>query len=88
MADTDRYSKGVPFNDTTNWRLDIVERGQQILGDRLLGFQAGNEPDLYVSHGRRKAVSEFISPTDESFKLRLPAGLWSSIVQGRNSKPH
>lgn len=37
---------GVPFNDTTNWRLAVVQHGEAILGDNLLGFQAGNEPDL------------------------------------------
>ncbi|KJA16300.1 glycoside hydrolase family 79 protein [Hypholoma sublateritium FD-334 SS-4] len=43
---------GVPFNDT-NWRLEIVETGQAILGEFLIGIQAGNEPDLYANHGRR-----------------------------------
>lgn len=38
---------GVPFNDTTNLRLGIVEAGEAILGSNLLGFQVGNEPDLY-----------------------------------------
>ena len=47
---------GVPFNDT-NWRLQIVETGQAILGDFLIGMQAGNEPDLYANHGRRPTVS-------------------------------
>ena len=41
---------GVPFNDSTNWRLQIAELGETILGDNLLGFQAGNEPDLYGSY--------------------------------------
>ena len=48
--------KGIPFNDTTNWRLDVVQKGQEILGDRLIGFQAGNEPDLYLPHGHRPEV--------------------------------
>ena len=39
---------GIPFNDT-NWRLQIAERGQAILGDNLAGLQAGSEPDLYVA---------------------------------------
>lgn len=47
---------GVPFNDT-NWRLAIVETGQAILEEFLIGMQAGNEPDLYSTHGRRPAVS-------------------------------
>ncbi|KAH9929433.1 glycoside hydrolase family 79 protein [Fomitopsis serialis] len=46
---------GIPFNDTSNWRLDIAETGEAILGDRLLGFQVGNEPDLYALHGHRAA---------------------------------
>ncbi|KAI9058982.1 glycoside hydrolase family 79 protein [Trametes sanguinea] len=44
---------GVPFNDTANWRLEIAELGEAILGDHLLGFQAGNEPDLYGKHYHR-----------------------------------
>ena len=40
---------GIPFNDTVNWRLEIAEKGQQILGDNLLGLQAGNEPDYYAA---------------------------------------
>ena len=37
---------GIPFNDT-NWRFQIAELGEAVLGDNLLGFQASNEPDLY-----------------------------------------
>ncbi|KAF9457308.1 glycoside hydrolase family 79 protein [Collybia nuda] len=47
-----RWYLGIPFNDT-NWRLDIAEHGQAILGDKLLGLQAGNEPDYYAAHGHR-----------------------------------
>jgi hypothetical protein len=47
---------GIPFNDTSNFRLGIVEYGQAILGDYLIGLQAGNEPDLYARHGHRPAV--------------------------------
>lgn len=39
---------GVPFNDTENIHMEIVEQGQRILGDTLLGLQVGNEPDLYA----------------------------------------
>lgn len=35
------------MNDTSNLRLGIVEVGERILGSNLLGFQLGNEPDLY-----------------------------------------
>ncbi|KAH9177916.1 hypothetical protein EDB89DRAFT_1292020 [Lactarius sanguifluus] len=44
---------GVPFFNTTPFSLAIVENGQQILGDYLIGVQAGNEPDLYAAHGHR-----------------------------------
>ncbi|KAI0742962.1 hypothetical protein C8Q80DRAFT_945246 [Daedaleopsis nitida] len=44
---------GIPFNDTANWRFQIVEKGEAILGDRLLALQAANEPDLYGAHGHR-----------------------------------
>ncbi|KAG6907147.1 hypothetical protein DXG01_010322 [Tephrocybe rancida] len=43
---------GIPFNDT-NWRLQVAEHSQAILGDNLLGLQGGNEPDYYLGHGHR-----------------------------------
>ena len=43
---------GVPFFNTTPFALGIVEQGQAILGSNLLGFQAGNEPDLYAQPPR------------------------------------
>ena len=39
---------GVPFNDT-DWRLEIAQHGTQVLGDKLLALQVGNEPDLYAA---------------------------------------
>jgi hypothetical protein len=51
-----RWYLGVPFNDTSNFRLAIVEQGQQILGDYLIGLQVGNEPDLYAAHQHRPSV--------------------------------
>ena len=48
---------GIPFFSTTPFALEIVEEGQQILGDYLVGFQAGNEPDLYVDHHHRPSVA-------------------------------
>ncbi|KAF9555149.1 hypothetical protein CPC08DRAFT_145293 [Agrocybe pediades] len=48
-----RWFLGIPFNDTTNFRLGIADAGQQILGDYLIGLQVGNEPDLYKDHGHR-----------------------------------
>ncbi|KAJ7640830.1 glycoside hydrolase family 79 protein [Mycena polygramma] len=46
---------GVPFNDTSDFRLQIVEFGEAILGDHLLGVQVGNEPDLYSAHQHRNS---------------------------------
>jgi len=51
-----RWHLGIPFNDTSNFRLAIAEQGQAILGDYLIGLQVGNEPDLYVDHGHRESV--------------------------------
>ncbi|GJE89064.1 glycoside hydrolase family 79 protein [Phanerochaete sordida] len=48
-----KWYLGIPFNDTTNLRLGIAEAGEAILGDNLLGFQLGNEPDLYATHKAR-----------------------------------
>ncbi|KAH9886696.1 glycoside hydrolase family 79 protein [Cubamyces lactineus] len=48
-----KWYLGIPFNDTANWRFQIAEQGEAILGDNLLGFQAANEPDLYGPHGHR-----------------------------------
>jgi hypothetical protein len=56
-----QWFMGIPFNDTSNWRLEIAEKGQAILGNYLVGLQVGNEPDLYAKHGRRPAT---YSPTD------------------------
>ncbi|KIK68723.1 glycoside hydrolase family 79 protein [Collybiopsis luxurians FD-317 M1] len=48
-----RWFIGIPFNDSSNFRLEIAQSGQTILGDYLIGVQAGNEPDLYAAHGHR-----------------------------------
>ncbi|KAJ7476225.1 glycoside hydrolase family 79 protein [Mycena latifolia] len=44
---------GIPMNDTSHLRLGIAEAGEAILGDRLIGFQVGNEPDQYPLHDHR-----------------------------------
>ena len=44
---------GVPFNDTSNPRLEIAEISQAVLGKNLIGLQLGNEPDLYGQNGIR-----------------------------------
>ncbi|KAF8644981.1 hypothetical protein AX16_008155 [Volvariella volvacea WC 439] len=48
-----RWFLGIPFNDTSNFRLGIAEAGEAILGDYLLGYQVANEPDLYARHDHR-----------------------------------
>ncbi|OCH92578.1 glycoside hydrolase family 79 protein [Obba rivulosa] len=48
-----KWYLGIPFNETTQLRLQIAEYGEAVLGQNILGFQVGNEPDLYVSHGHR-----------------------------------
>jgi len=48
-----KWFLGVPFNDTVDIHLQIVEAGEKIIGSNLLGFQVGNEPDLYVQHDHR-----------------------------------
>jgi hypothetical protein len=37
---------GVPFKNLTEWHLDLAVIAPIILGDKLVGIQAGNEPDL------------------------------------------
>lgn len=44
-----KWYLGVPFNDTSNLRLQIAEVGEAVLGDNLIGLQVGNEPDLYAA---------------------------------------
>ncbi|KAF9649324.1 glycoside hydrolase family 79 protein [Thelephora ganbajun] len=48
-----KWYLGIPLNDTTNLRLQIVTEGERILGNNIIGFQVGNEPDLYVRHQHR-----------------------------------
>ncbi|KAJ6599975.1 glycoside hydrolase family 79 protein [Mycena vulgaris] len=56
-----KWYLGIPFNETAPFRLEIVHHGEAILGDNLLGLQAGNEPDLYADHKHR---AETYSPYD------------------------
>ncbi|KAF9233183.1 glycoside hydrolase family 79 protein [Melanogaster broomeanus] len=52
-----KWFLGIPFNDTSNLRLGIAEVGEAVLSPPgyLLGFQVGNEPDLYAYHSHRPA---------------------------------
>ncbi|KAJ7081158.1 glycoside hydrolase family 79 protein [Mycena belliarum] len=44
---------GVPWFVTTPFDTSIIPAADLILGDFLLGLQAGNEPDMYVLHNHR-----------------------------------
>ena len=57
-----KWYLGITFNDTTNLRLQIAEAAEAILGDNILAFQVGNEPDLYA---------EYVSPLDRWSSRRL-----------------
>ncbi|KAJ7861061.1 glycoside hydrolase family 79 protein [Mycena leptocephala] len=48
---------GIPWFVTQPFDLGIVTASQEILGDYLLGLQAGKEPDMYslATHGHRNA---------------------------------
>ncbi|KAI0742961.1 hypothetical protein C8Q80DRAFT_1123075 [Daedaleopsis nitida] len=50
-----KWYLGIPFNDTSNLRLQIAEAADAILGNNVLAYQVGNEPDLYVSHQHRNS---------------------------------
>ncbi|GLB44466.1 putative glycosyl hydrolase family 79 C-terminal beta domain [Lyophyllum shimeji] len=73
-----RWFLGIPFNDTNSFRLGIAEQGQAILGDYLMGLQAGNEPDLYARHGHRPST---YSPNDYF-------GEFSNLVNAMGSDPN
>ncbi|KAF9529902.1 glycoside hydrolase family 79 protein [Crepidotus variabilis] len=63
---------GIPFNDSMNWRLTIAEEAQDILGDNLVALQAGNEPDFYLSFGRRQIKydpADYNSDVDSLIKV-------------------
>lgn len=36
--------------------MEIVTEGERILGSNIIGFQVGNEPDLYARHGHRPST--------------------------------
>jgi hypothetical protein len=58
---------GIPFNDTNNLRLEIAEWSEPILGDKLIAFQAGNEPDLYAAFVQARLL---LRPSLTSFACR------------------
>lgn len=56
-SSTHPHHLGIPFFNVTPPQLAIAEASQAILGDFLLGLQAGNEPDLYSAHNHRPSAS-------------------------------
>lgn len=90
-----KWFLGIPFNDSVNWRINIVEEGQPILGQNLLGLQAANEPDFYVSFGRRVApygvadyvreVGEVLQVLKSNSKVTNPNILLGPSVSGQNA---
>jgi hypothetical protein len=48
---------GAPFIENNPFNMDILDVAEAILGEYLIGIQAGNEPDLYQNHGHRPEVS-------------------------------
>ncbi|PFH50113.1 glycoside hydrolase family 79 protein [Amanita thiersii Skay4041] len=64
-----RWFLGIPFNDSSNFRLGVADVGQRILGDYLIGLQAGNEPDLYARHMKRPPEYSPQSYSDEFGQL-------------------
>jgi hypothetical protein len=44
---------GIPWFVTDPFDTKIITAADEILGDYLLGFQCGNEPDMYSLHGHR-----------------------------------
>ncbi|PSS11012.1 hypothetical protein PHLCEN_2v3308 [Hermanssonia centrifuga] len=75
-----KWFLGVPFNDTQNIHLEIVESGERILGDTLLGFQVGNEPDLYAQHQHRPST---YAPSDYTTEF----GQWRDAWQNDANIP-
>ncbi|KAH7103137.1 hypothetical protein BKA62DRAFT_69091 [Auriculariales sp. MPI-PUGE-AT-0066] len=53
-----KWFMGMPMNQSQPARLEIVEATEPILGDSLITWHLGNEPDLYVNHGYRETYSE------------------------------
>ncbi|KAJ6513514.1 hypothetical protein DFH09DRAFT_999118 [Mycena vulgaris] len=71
-----RWVLGVPWFVTAPFDLAIVTASEEILGDYLMGLQAGNEPDMYVLHRHRVdpytpfdyggEMSDFLAQLDSS----------------------
>ncbi|KAJ7167217.1 hypothetical protein C8R43DRAFT_877674, partial [Mycena crocata] len=47
---------GIPWFVTQPFNLAIIGAAERILGDRIIGYQAANEPDFYSAHGHRPST--------------------------------
>ncbi|KAI0772364.1 hypothetical protein BD413DRAFT_612530 [Trametes elegans] len=79
-----KWYLGIPMNDTSNLRLQIAETADAILGDNVLGYQVGNEPDLYASHGHRPPTYNVSDYSDE-FGVIMNAVQQDSKITSRNN---
>ncbi|EJD36488.1 hypothetical protein AURDEDRAFT_140062 [Auricularia subglabra TFB-10046 SS5] len=60
-----KWFLGVPMNQTDPPRLEIVEKGETVMGEYLWGWQLGNEPDLYALHNYRSSNYTELDYMDE-----------------------
>ncbi|KAI9058697.1 glycoside hydrolase family 79 protein [Trametes sanguinea] len=88
-----KWYLGIPMNDTSHLRLQIAEAADAILGDNVLGYQVGNEPDLYASHGHRPPTwnetdyfNEFgvvVNAVQQDPKIKSKSKLIAPSLQGQ-----
>lgn len=67
---------GLPFADPTNTTgiSTIAAFAESILGDKLIGLQLGNEPDLYGIDARRRATGYSIANYTGEWQTVRPIG--------------
>ncbi|KAF7321151.1 Glyco-hydro-79C domain-containing protein [Mycena chlorophos] len=51
-----KWFLGIPWFVTDPFNLAIIGAADAILGDKIIGYQAANEPDLYFAHGHRPST--------------------------------
>lgn len=72
---------GIPLNDTAHLRMGIAEVGEAVLGPKLIGFQVGNEPDLYAAY---VLFHFYVCHFDDSFILSCSHGHRNSSYSPSN----
>ncbi|KAJ7453359.1 glycoside hydrolase family 79 protein [Mycena galericulata] len=87
---------GIPWFITDPFNTAIVTAAEEVLGDYLLGLQAGNEPDMYSIHGHRPDTyspddyigewSDFLSQVANS--SADPSGRARTLLVGPNIADH